>query len=99
METFLAFVVSPKKKKPKTKVEGNIMMIPEICWLVFSAINERIVINEPPTKKEINNWSNKITVINLYSMLLWNKQRLKAFTTPKNLGFKKVNVQFNFDTL
>lgn len=30
---------------------------------------------------------------------LWNRQNLEAFMTPKNLGFKKVNVQFNFDTL
>jgi len=54
VETFFAVVVNPKKKKPKTKVVGNIIIIPEICWLVFSAINESIVINEPPTKKEIN---------------------------------------------
>ena len=67
-ETFSALVVNPKKKNPKTSVVGNIIIIPEICGFVFSAINESIVIKAPPTKKETNSWTNKIVIINLSSI-------------------------------
>lgn len=55
VETFLAFVVKPKNRKPKTKVDGNIISIPEICWFVFSAMSVSIVISVPPAKNETNN--------------------------------------------
>lgn len=54
-ETLSALVAKPKKKKPKTIVVGNIIIIPAICSSVFSAINESNVIRKPPAINELNN--------------------------------------------
>ena len=56
--TFSAEVVSPKKKKPKTMVLGNIIIIPAIFSLLRSAMNESRVIKQPPA---INDTTNCIT--------------------------------------
>jgi hypothetical protein len=65
--TFSAEVANPKKKKPKTIVLGNIMIIPAIFSLVRSASNERNVIKHPPTTNETTNCINKREVILNYN--------------------------------
>ena len=46
-------VVIPKKKKPKTIVVGNIIIIPAIFSFTFSASKERQVISPPPMINDV----------------------------------------------